>query len=559
MAASNPLAEHRSISSRLARWRFLLGVALAAVATGVGPPAGATVLAGPLENPAGFHHYYLLETTNWATAAAEAVALGGHLATVETEAENTWLWETFAAIASGPFWIGLSDAASEGSFVWTSGAPTFFQNWWTAAGEPNNAGGIEHYVEMNNYLWNDNSGTSSLRGLVEIVPAQQELEFVEAEAVPGDPGTIFLPDIAVSADGRHVYVLYEIGAGTDRILIYARAADGALSFVDALASDGNAFAMALSPDGSMLFYVTNNGYVGALRRDATTGLLTVADYDYDDAGSYTNGARGVAVSPGGENIYVTSQEQAVTTFRWDAIASTLTQSDVDVSGQSGLLLSNPGPVLVTPDGKLVIVLSLNDRAMVGFGRDLLDGSIDWATRLVDGVLGVNGLWNAEDLVAAPTGLGPGAAAAVVHVASAQQGTLARFSANPDEIGPLTFGAAVETGAYPSSVAVSPDGERLFVADGTLRRVEAWAREPVSGVLGAVRGAVESHEMGVEGMQGFNPKLAVSPDGRNVYVALSGIEPRIVVVRAPEPEGATLALVALLALSLLRGARRRAAR
>ena len=562
MAASNPLAEHRSTSSQLARCRVLLGAALAAVAAGVGLPAGATVIAGPLENPASFHQYYLLETTNWAAAEAEAVGLGGHLATVENAAENTWLWETFSAIAAGPFWIGLSDAALEGSFVWTSGAPTFYQNWWTAGGEPNNAGGIEHSVEMNNYLWNDNSGTSFLRGLAEVVPAQQELNFVEAEAVPTDPGSIFLPDIEVSADGRYVYVLYEIGIGTDRILIYARGADGTLSFVDGFASDGNAFAMALSPDGSMLYYATNNGYVGALRRDATTGLLTLADSDYDGsngAGSYTNFARGVAVSPDGKNIYVTSQENAVTTFTWDAMASTLTQSDVDVTGQNGLLLSNPGSILVTPDGKLVIVLSGSDNAMVGFARDLLDGSIDWVTRLVDDVGAVDGLLAAESLVAAPTGLGPGGAAAVVHVASAVDATVASFPVNPDELGPLTFGAAVETGAFPSSLAVSPNGERLFVADGQFRRVEAWAREAASGTLGSVRGAVESHEMGVEGLQGSNPKLAVSPDGRNVYLALSAIEPSVVVLRAPEPAGATLALVALLALSLLQGARRRAAR
>ena len=56
----------------------------------------ATPISGPIVDPANGHTYYLLEKTTWVAAEAEAVALGGHLATVNDAAEDAWLFATFA-------------------------------------------------------------------------------------------------------------------------------------------------------------------------------------------------------------------------------------------------------------------------------------------------------------------------------------------------------------------------------------------------------------------------------------------------------------------------------
>ena len=111
----------------------------------------AQVLAGPVPNPANGHYYYLLETNYWTNAEAQAVELGGHLVTINDDAENAWVLATFGNYDGVPrqLHIGLTDEGHEGQWVWTSGEPVTYLNW--APGEPNNGTGIfphENYSFM---------------------------------------------------------------------------------------------------------------------------------------------------------------------------------------------------------------------------------------------------------------------------------------------------------------------------------------------------------------------------------------------------------------------------
>jgi len=45
--------------------------------------------------PENGHTYHLLELATWSDSEAEAVALGGHLATINDQAEQDWIWNTF--------------------------------------------------------------------------------------------------------------------------------------------------------------------------------------------------------------------------------------------------------------------------------------------------------------------------------------------------------------------------------------------------------------------------------------------------------------------------------
>lgn len=124
----------------------------------------------------------------WTDAQANAVSLGGYLVAIGSAEENAAVraWATAAGSTGNPstadFWIGLTDEAAEGAFVWVNGQTVGYTNW--SGGEPNNV--LQHgpagedYVQMRiDGTWNDAHGTWTLPGVV------------EQSTVP-EPGTVLL-------------------------------------------------------------------------------------------------------------------------------------------------------------------------------------------------------------------------------------------------------------------------------------------------------------------------------------------------------------------------------
>lgn len=104
-------------------------------------------------NPATGHYYKRVAASmTWAQARVDAEAQGGYLCSITSAAELTWVLATVGT-GGGDVWLGGTDAAQEGVWVWVNGDPWAYANWNT--GEPNNVGG-EHWVEMySNGTWND--------------------------------------------------------------------------------------------------------------------------------------------------------------------------------------------------------------------------------------------------------------------------------------------------------------------------------------------------------------------------------------------------------------------
>lgn len=132
-------------------------------------------------NPANGHQYtsWLTDGNGWQGAKNRAITLGGHLATVNSLAENEWIRSTFA-----PFefcWIGLyeTDYMSR-KWAWASGEPLDFVYW--GFGEPSGPG-AEHWVTISNIStpqgsWADLSadwiGLTHI-AVVEVVPEPSSL------------------------------------------------------------------------------------------------------------------------------------------------------------------------------------------------------------------------------------------------------------------------------------------------------------------------------------------------------------------------------------------------
>lgn len=125
---------------------------------------------------------------SWADAEAAAVSLGGHLAAINSQAEQDFIWSTWGRSARSTWppgnhaslWIGLTDEASEGTFEWTNGEPVTFTSW--GPGEPSGdgdyvfmagslfAGGDDHRGEWNDFPngTSHSSPAQLLYGVVEV-------------------------------------------------------------------------------------------------------------------------------------------------------------------------------------------------------------------------------------------------------------------------------------------------------------------------------------------------------------------------------------------------------
>ena len=193
--------------------RHVLGVVFACA-------SGATLAAGLVEQFASpvsdqnGHRYVIYSAGDfdnpiaWPAARDAAAAAGGYLATVTSAGEEAFLQDAFAGsrifVGVAP-WIGLSDAAQEGTFRWVTGPEAGqalgYADW--LAGEPSNSGptGNEDYVTWSNYpfgpaggAWND----------------VDENERVWQLLVEFDPVLEFLS--GVNPANGHVYAIYRAGS-----------------------------------------------------------------------------------------------------------------------------------------------------------------------------------------------------------------------------------------------------------------------------------------------------------------------------------------------------------
>ena len=126
-------------------------------------------------NPANGHAYKRIHCKSWDDANIQSVAEDAHLVAVNDAAEQKWLLEVFG---HRPYWIGLTDFASEGEWEWTSGESVAYTNW--APHEPTDADrGEEDYVVMRG-KWSD-VGTESAEW------KSTRMAIIEKKVLPAKP------------------------------------------------------------------------------------------------------------------------------------------------------------------------------------------------------------------------------------------------------------------------------------------------------------------------------------------------------------------------------------
>ncbi|MCP3918416.1 MAG: hypothetical protein GY711_22965 [bacterium] len=100
----------------------------------------------------------------WIESELIAGALGGHLATVRSAAENDWIR---ANLGWTDYFIGYTDVYNEGTWIWASGEPVGYENW--APGQPDDGGGADFcVVDPATGLWRDEPVDDERPGIVEL-------------------------------------------------------------------------------------------------------------------------------------------------------------------------------------------------------------------------------------------------------------------------------------------------------------------------------------------------------------------------------------------------------
>ncbi|XP_078676753.1 apolipoprotein(a)-like isoform X1 [Branchiostoma floridae x Branchiostoma belcheri] len=100
----------------------------------------------------------------WQQASDDCVAKGGHLATIASYEDETFI-QGLTNYDYQPYWIGLHDTGAEGIFIWVDGTPLTYTSW--NYGEPNN-NGEEDCVQLSGYNWNDASCFGTAQYICEI-------------------------------------------------------------------------------------------------------------------------------------------------------------------------------------------------------------------------------------------------------------------------------------------------------------------------------------------------------------------------------------------------------
>jgi DNA-binding beta-propeller fold protein YncE len=300
--------------------------------------------------------------------------------------------------------------------------------------------------------------------------------------------------IAISPDGRDVYA---VSVQANTVDEFSREpATGALKYTGCAGQLAECSpkttaiesptSIALSPDGTSVYVVDNEGAVVDLQRNTETGALSFNTCIGETAactgmgGEILYAAEGLAISPNGSSVYVGAEGGTLDTFSREAATGDL-KYDGECVGRNfhctepkpnRNLVSEPLSLAMSPDGQNLYAGNFNTGIVDVFARNTTTGALTLTS--------CNGkfLGETSDCTLTP---------------------------EPDPEGPL-------------NIAISPDGKDLYVASDF--EIGEYARALPGGALTFVGCVGEREKLCTttepsEAIE-FPLSIALSPDGESLY-------------------------------------------
>ena len=143
----------------------------------------------------GHTYYYFSTPVTWYDAKSICEGMGGHLATITSEAEDSFLLNHVKSFNNSDFgvgaWLGGTDRDSEGTWTWITGEAFDFTKW--ASSEPSNsvwndegAENFLHYYNVAQGQWNDTAGCDRFPFICEVDTAEYTITY-DANGGTGAP------------------------------------------------------------------------------------------------------------------------------------------------------------------------------------------------------------------------------------------------------------------------------------------------------------------------------------------------------------------------------------
>lgn len=297
--------------------------------------------------------------------------------------------------------------------------------------------------------------------------------------VLGAPGVHDVKSIAISPDGKHLYLTYRVPVGQNfqGVSVYARdPGTGFVTFVESQREGINGVTglydpdcAVVSPDG-LNVYVRSRYSIASFSRNATTGALTFIGADTADDFLGSGGDRSIAITPDGTQVYMVGKPSTVVAYDRDPGTGALTFALSVENNVGGIVgLNRPRNLAFSPDGAQLYVIATGSSGtgnndLTVLARDTATGALTYVerhreTRPYRGVSTV--AVNATGKRVYFTSFSFGDAAVGFYQRDAGTGsvTLAGSVAHKDGV---PAGTNLDA---PLSIAFSPDGAHVYVADG----------------------------------------------------------------------------------------------